>query len=594
MAKAKTTRSTQTRADAPTIGVANASVGWGAGGPLWLDDFRSKRAPTPSELVNAYKAVAYACVSLNAKGVARVPLRLYASTRLGQARPGRGLRAISRPVRPTRQRYLRSLSHVQQVVQGEAEIEEITEHPYLQALSRPNPYFDGALLITYLATSLDVVGSAYLFPVRPAIDFAASEFWPLHAQYVFPVKSTGAGGMILSHYAFMGSNLAPEDVIRIRHVSLRDPYLSGYAPLQACFEQVGLGNYYTATVENLLKNGARPSGVLTPSDPNMPGGDVETRRLQLEINRSFNGGNSGQVMVTQGAYEFVPFDYKPTDLGGLELTKFQRLTVANCFDVPISLLDTENSNRAVAEAAAYQHQRNAIEPRCVQIAGAMTHHAQQVDARLFFSFDNPVEDDRERNSKLVDMGIKNGTITINEARREAGDLDVEGGDEALLSGTFVRLRDVAADPEPVPAALAPGVAPEATQEPDDEAAEVEADTEPVESQTPPESTADDDDKEATRAALRVLSKIEDRLDREAKTITWAADSIEVAVVEDGAPLENVFDAIDQDVPKFVEADPVISTLDPEEIPGPLLTGSDDDSVPAEDATAPDEVPDTHG
>jgi HK97 family phage portal protein len=510
MAKAKTAR-TYARASTapPTTAVANASVGWGAGGPLWLDDFRSKRAPTPSELVNAYKAVAYACVSLNAKGVARVPLRLYASTRPGQARPGRGLRAISRTIRNSRQQYLRSLSHVQQVVQGEAEIEEITEHPYLQALARPNPYFDGALLMTYLATSLDVVGSAYLFPVRPATDFAASEFWPLHAQYVFPVKSTGMGGMILSHYTFMGSRLEPEDVIRFRHVSLRDPYLSGYAPLQACFEQVGLVNYYTATVENLLKNGARPSGVLTPTDPNMPGGDVETRRLQIEINRGFSGGNAGQVMVTQGAYQFVPFDYKPTDLGGLELTKFQRLTVANCFDVPISLLDTENSNRAVAEAAAYQHQRNAIEPRCVQIAGAMTAHAQQVDDRLFFAFDNPVEEDAERRAKLVDMGIRNGTVTVNEARRESGDGDVDGGDEPLLAGTFVRLRDVAADPEPVPTALTPGQPPANADdegsddaEPDDEAAEVEAETKPAEATT----SAEDDKAERLFQAERLVAQ----------------------------------------------------------------------------------------
>ena len=95
--------------------------------------------------------------------------------------------------------------------------------------------------------------------------------------------------------------------------------------------------------------------------------------------------------------------------------------------------------------------------------------------------------------------------------------------------------------------------------------------------------------------MRVLRKIEERLDREAESkIKWAADSIEIPVVEDGAPLENVLDAIDQDVPEFVESDIVFGTLSLEESPSPLLTGSEDDSVPAEDATAPDEVPDTHG
>lgn len=151
--------------------------------------------------------------------------------------------------------------------------------------------------------------------------------------------------------------------------------------------------------------------------------------------------------------------------------------------VPISLLDTENSNRAVAEAGAYQHQRNAIEPRCVMIAGALTMMATQVDDRLFFAFDSPVEEDAERRAKLVDMGIRNGTVTINEARRENGEADVEGGDEPLLAGTFVRLKDVAADPEPVPAQLLPPGQEPTPPEPDAEEAEEAED--PEEASEPP-------------------------------------------------------------------------------------------------------------
>ena len=59
----------------------------------------------------------------------------------------------------------------------------------------------------------------------------------------------------------------PDELIRIRWISLRDPYLSGYAPLHACFEQSGLGDYYTAAVESILKGGPRPSYMLSPKDP---------------------------------------------------------------------------------------------------------------------------------------------------------------------------------------------------------------------------------------------------------------------------------------------------------------------------------------
>ena len=457
------------RAMAPQQAIGYASIGYGAGGPTFSDAFRSKRAPTPTELVDSYKAVAYACVQLNVKGVARVPLRLYATTGAGQQRPGRGLRSISRSVPRDRDQYLRqiapSISRAVGTNVAGGEVTEIVEHPYLEALKRPNPFFDGWSFLAYLASCLDVIGSAYFVPVRPDPTWASSEWWPLQSQYVYPIK--GSGGPILSHYQFFSEQLGPDEVERCRFLSLRDPYLSGYAPLQACFEQVGLGNYYTAVCESMLKNGARPSGLFTPRDAQFSPGEAERKRFEWDVRSGFSGGKSGYLAVTNGAYAFQPIDWPPSDLSGLEITKNMRLIVANCFDVPISLLQTEDSNRAVAEAGNYQHQRNAIEPRCILIAAALTAMAQRVDPRLFFAFDCPVEQDQEKRQKIVDMRIKNGTLTINEARAESGDEPVEGGDEPLVLSTLKPLSLVLEPPAPPPQ-LAPGgkPQPETGTEPD--------------------------------------------------------------------------------------------------------------------------------
>src|SRR4051812_47034138 len=57
------------------------SYGAGYGGGSWFSDsFRTRRAPSPSELVDAYKSLVFACVNLNANAVARTPLRLFATT----------------------------------------------------------------------------------------------------------------------------------------------------------------------------------------------------------------------------------------------------------------------------------------------------------------------------------------------------------------------------------------------------------------------------------------------------------------------------------------------------------------------------------
>ena len=365
MAKRMPSFTKRTVTAAPASAVGMGSIGYAAGGPVWLDDFRSKRPPTPPELVNAYKAVAYACVQLNVKGVARVPLRLYAVTHPGERRPGRGLMRISRPVDARRRRYLQQVAPglgrwIDVLLNGDVAVEEVHEHPYLEALDRPNTFFDGNLFLMYLAACLDVVGSTYFVPVRPDPTWASNEWWPLQAQYVYPLK--GTPGEVCRGYQFFGQELAFDDVVRIRLLSLRDPYLSGFAPLHACFEQIGLVNSYTATVESILKNGARPSAQFVPSKPELAPGEPERKRFEHDVNNKFAGGRQGYIMVTNGAYTWQPFSYPPADLAGLEITRNQRLTVANCFDVPISLLQTEDSNRAVAEAGNYQHRRNAVEP----------------------------------------------------------------------------------------------------------------------------------------------------------------------------------------------------------------------------------------
>lgn len=426
-------RSSIARAASPASSVAMGSIGYGAGGPTFLDEFHSKRAPRPTELVDAYKALAYACIQLNAQGVARVPLRLYAKTGSGDRKPRRQYRSLSR----TREKYLRQLPGFRRSLGGDVEISEIVEHQYLDALESPCPYFDGSAFIHYAVTCLDAIGSFYFVPIRPDPKWAANEWWPLLSQYVMPIKSV-TPGEVLGGYTFFGQNYRADEVERIRFISLRDPYLSGYPPLHACFEQVKLNNHYTAVVDSILDNDAQIGLLGTPSNPALTPGDDVRKRYQTELNAALRGGNRSRVLLTNGAWTFTRMQMPPSDLSGLEITKTMRLLVANCFGVPISLLQSEDSNRAVAEAGNYQHQRNAIEPRCVLIAGALTAMAKRVDPRLFFAFDNPVEADEVQRTTVIDMKLKNGSMVINESREEDGRESVSYGDEPWQSSTLVQ------------------------------------------------------------------------------------------------------------------------------------------------------------
>lgn len=412
-------------------GVSQGSIGYGAGGPVWLDDYKSKRPPVGSELVNAYKAVAYACVNINANAVAKVPLRLYCKTSSGQAKPRfwetrrvKGLERRSLLKRIDRSKVTRGMAD------DGSEIDEICNHPILDVLDCPNPYFDGNMLVQFLARSLDVIGVAYWYPDRIGPDYAPTEIWPLHSQYCYPTKGTGK--QLIDHYLYFADRFAPEDLVRFRMISLRDPYLSGYAPLHACFEQLGLVGYYTGVVESMLKGGARPEAMIGPKDPNQPWTVPQQERIEAMVNQRFGSGKQGRIWTVDGSFDFHQLTYPPADLGSLQISKDARLIAANCFDVPISMLESESSNRAVASEGATQHQVNGVMPRCAIIASGLTHQvARRVDERLFLMFDDPVERNQLDGAKVHQVYIGSQVLTPNEVRAEIGYEPREGGDEVV-------------------------------------------------------------------------------------------------------------------------------------------------------------------
>jgi phage portal protein BeeE len=450
-------------------GGARADAFGPTGGPVFGDAWLSRRGPAPARLVESFKQVVYACATLNAGGVARVPLRLYATTGAGQARP----RAFAGPVRVGRRGRLERLARLpylaRQMAAAES-VDEITAHPLLDALDRPNPHFDRPGLLAYLVLCLDVVGTAYVRP-EGAAGLPPERLWPLQAHLVKPVAGASAAP---ESYTYLGETIPAAGLVRFRHLSLREPYGSGYAPAAAAAGYAGLEDKWVSIQDQILGRGPAPQAMVGPSDPKQPFGDEARRRIEALFRSRQAGAAAGGVLVVDDAYTYTPLSYRPTDLSGLEIGRYNLERTANCFGVPLPFL-TGETNLANLQAAELQHGRHAVEPRCVLLAGALTLWARRFDPRLFFAFDPAVAEDEERESKVADTRLKNGSLTINEVRLEGGYEPVPWGEEPWLAAT---LRQPSEErPEPKPAAPPPGPAPESEPEPEPGPADDQADAE---------------------------------------------------------------------------------------------------------------------
>ncbi len=419
--------------------------GWNSG-PAFTDWNRTRRAPTPFDLVEAWRQLTFGCSVLNANAVSRQPLRLFVSTSLGQHRPKSYLRG--RPLTRAASGYLRSQPEYGQYVKSAEEIDEVTEHPLLTLLGEVNPDWDHIRLIRYTSICLDIIGRAHWLPGdergQPTRGRLVPPFlWPLLAQYVLPYRDSE--GSLVSHYNYFSNEYDPTELINFRGDSLRDPYALGQSPTQAAFAFVGLSDSYTQLMENMMTQSIRPSVIVTNKNANEPFGDAERRRLQREINYQLSAGGAGKAWVVDGSVDIKTLTFPPTSLAENEISETAVKYVSFIFGVPLSFLRNEDSNRAVAEAGHYQHAKLGVEPRCVNIASTLTKwtHAEgrrrgQDWSRLLWAFDNPVKEDEQRETTIFDMRLKNGSTTVNEYRMHLGYNRVPWGDEPWLPSSLVQ------------------------------------------------------------------------------------------------------------------------------------------------------------
>ena len=431
------------RSAGPASGAASYS--W-TGGPMSIDAFGAKRAPSPWRLVEAYKGLVYACADGNALATVRVPLRLYARRDAGQARPRCFHGQVSRSMR----RRLGDLPWVARSMANGDDVHEIFDHPLLTVLNKPNTEFDRISMLYYILLSLDIVGSGYLSPVDGGFGPPA-ELWPLEPHWVFPVRS-GTSALV-QKYTYFAKSYLPEELIRFRRVGLRDAYGPGYSPGLAAFEYAGLEDKWLTVQDQLLGIQSRPGIVVSPAD-GLPMGDSERGKLENQLNRKFGPGGQGRLLVANQKININPVAYPPIDPGGLELSRYDLERVANCFKYPVEYL-TGETNLANLQAAHRQHAEQAVEPRCHLLASVLTTFAQKFDDRLFFAFDNCLPESEESEAKVWDIKLKNGSALINEARADYGDEPVAWGDEPWLASTLRQPSEERPKPAPIPAKIPP-------------------------------------------------------------------------------------------------------------------------------------------
>jgi HK97 family phage portal protein len=228
---------------------------------------------------------------------------------------------------------------------------ELTAHPLLALLTRPNPEEDGIAFFARWYAFLQCAGNAYLeaataggavralYTLRPdrVAVVPGARGWPAAYDYTVDGRTTRI------------ARDAATGFLPVLHATLFHPLddYYGLSPVEAAANAIEVHNAGAAWTKALLDNAARPSGALVYRGPDGAPGltDDQFVRLKRELEDAYQGaGNAGRPMVLEGGLDWKSMSYTPADMDFAGTRDVAAREIALAFGVPPMLLGIPGDN----------------------------------------------------------------------------------------------------------------------------------------------------------------------------------------------------------------------------------------------------------
>ena len=358
----------------------------------------------------------------------------FASTRwklLVVRQRGRAIRAkgLQRSLAPHRRAAL--LKSI--LKQPQTEMEEILEHPFLDALYNANGYQTGLGLRYLMMIYIDLVGDCFLLKERNGVG-APVGLWPIPPHWVTTTPSVSSPVYEISYRGWQRS-IADTDILWLNNPNPTNPYGRGVGHAMAIADELETDEYAAKMVKTIFFNRARPDLLISPKEGVLQAEDVQ--RLEQHWNTRLQGFHRMfKPFFMRRAVEVKEFNYNLKDLNMKELRDQDRDIIMQVWGVPPEIFGVlENSNRATIEAAEELFSRHVLVPRLEFVREQLQERLlPEYDPRLILDYESPVTEDKEFQLKAREAAP--WTQSVDEWRELQGLAPSDQGDGNLHAVPF--------------------------------------------------------------------------------------------------------------------------------------------------------------
>lgn len=346
--------------------------------------------------------------------------------------------------------------------------QELTKHPLLDLLKRPNPLQTKSEYIEAKISYLLIAGNSYeermvvggriaeLYTLRPDRMTVTMRANGMPEKYCYKVNGR------TTFWAFDDKKFSCD----VRHLKLFHPTHDNYglSPVEAGAFAIDQSNQGMAWLQALLQNSARPSGALVMKDGQTLGDD-QFQRLKRQIETQYSGANNaGRPMLLEGGLDWKAMGMSPTDMGIVEAKNSAARDIALAFGVPPQLLGIPGDNTY----ANYKEARLAFwEDTAIPLLARITEDWNAWFGQIYEGVElRPNLDEIpaivDKRHTLWEMADKSNDLTLDERRELKGyePLPNKLGETILVSSSMLPLDLALEPPEPTPPQLAAPVVPD--------------------------------------------------------------------------------------------------------------------------------------
>jgi len=322
--------------------------------------------------------------------------------------------------------------------------DELTDHPLLRLIRRPNPMQSGSEFMRALVGFYRISGNGYM--ERVMVGRQPREIYT-HRPDRMSVRPSITG--MPSGYRYqVGSEHVDWDadprtgISDIRHIKAFNPLDDWYgmSPLMAGAYAVDQHNESMQWMQSLLQNGAAPSGAMELGEGALT--DDQFNRLKAEIDEKYSGSrNAGRPMLLEGGLKWTQMGLSPVDVAIIETKYSAARDVSLALGVPPLLLnipgDSTYSNYKEARLAFY-------EETVIPLVHYIRDELNAWLSPLFDGVELDVDLDKipaiaEKRLELWSMADASTDLTINERREIKGYEAIDGGDEIMVQSSLIPL-----------------------------------------------------------------------------------------------------------------------------------------------------------